>query len=60
MKPGENVCLNQVSDKFEDGSCQVKNYVTMSNLRTTVRKAQVSDSGSSWPFCLLKKRYIEG
>ena len=36
MKPGQNVCLYQGLDKFENGSCRVKKYVTNSNLRTTV------------------------
>ena len=25
MKPGQNVCLDEISDQFENGSCQVKN-----------------------------------
>ena len=25
MKLGQNVCLDEISDKFEHGSCQVKN-----------------------------------
>ena len=28
MKLGQNVCLNKISDKFEIGSCGVKNWVT--------------------------------
>ena len=24
MKHGQNVCLNEISDKFENGSCQVR------------------------------------
>ena len=43
MKPGQNVCLDEISDKFENGSCWLKNKVTRSNLRITVRKAYVSD-----------------
>ena len=30
MKLGENVCLDEISDKFENGSFQVKKYVTRS------------------------------
>ena len=44
MKFGQNICLDEISDEFENGSCQVKNKVTRSNLRITFRKAQVSDS----------------
>ena len=25
MKPGQNICLDEISNKFENGSCQVKN-----------------------------------
>ena len=25
MKLGQNVCLDKISDKFENGSCQAKN-----------------------------------
>ena len=32
VKPGQNVCLDEISDKFRDGSCWVKNYVTRSNV----------------------------
>ena len=27
MKLGQNVCLNEILDKFENGSCMVKNLV---------------------------------
>ena len=43
-KRGQNVCLYEISDQFENGSSQVKNWVTRSNLRITVQKAQVSKS----------------
>ena len=33
MKLGENVCPNEIWNKFENGSCQVKIWVTRSNLR---------------------------
>ena len=33
MKLGQNVCLNEISEEIENGSCRVKNYVTKSNLR---------------------------
>ena len=36
MKRGQNVCLGEISDEFENGSCRVKNQVTMSNLRKTL------------------------
>ena len=26
MKPGQDVYLNNISDKFQNGSCQVKNW----------------------------------
>ena len=32
MKLGQYVCLGEISDKCENGSCQVKNNVTRSNL----------------------------
>ena len=31
MKPGQYVCLDEISDAFENGSCRVKNLVTRSN-----------------------------
>ena len=36
MKRGQNVCLNKISDKFVNGSCQVKNKVTRSCVRKTL------------------------
>ena len=36
MKPYQNVCLDKISDEFENRSCWVKNYVTKSNLRKTL------------------------
>ena len=36
MNLGQNVCLDEISDKFEIGSCGVKNQVTKSNLRKTL------------------------
>ena len=33
MKVGQDVCLDEISDEFENGSCGVKNKVTRSNLR---------------------------
>ena len=35
MKVGQDVCLDDILDKFKNGSCGVKNYVTRSNLRKT-------------------------
>ena len=35
MKVGQDVCLDDISDKIENGSCGVKNYVTRSNVRKT-------------------------
>ena len=35
MKLGQNVCLDKISNEFENGSCGVKNYVNRSNLRKT-------------------------
>ena len=36
MKLRQNVCLDKISDGFEIESCEVKNYVTRSNLRKTL------------------------
>ena len=36
MKLSQNFCLDKISDKYENRSCQVKNYVTSSNLRKTL------------------------
>ena len=36
MKLDQNVCLNEIADKSENGSCWVKNYVTRSNLRESL------------------------
>ena len=44
MKRRQNLCLDDFYDEYENGSCPVKNYVTRSDLRFTVQKAQVSDS----------------
>ena len=33
MKLDQNVCFNGISDEFKNGSCQVKNLVTNSNLK---------------------------
>ena len=35
LKLGQNVCLNVISNEFENRSCLVKNYVTRSNRRKT-------------------------
>ena len=32
MKCGQNVCLNKVSDKFENGSCRVKKNVSLGEI----------------------------
>ena len=49
-KLGQNVRLDEISDNFENGSCWFKNQVTRSNLKITVRKVQVSDSGTILAF----------
>ena len=36
MKLDQNVCLDEISDVFENGSGQVKNYISRSNLRKTL------------------------
>ena len=36
MKLGQNVNLDEISDEYENGSCLVKNKVTMLNLRKTL------------------------
>ena len=36
MKLGQNVCLDEISKEFKNGSSQVKNYVTRSNGRKTL------------------------
>ena len=33
MKLWQNVCLNEILDKFENGLCPIKNNVTRSNLK---------------------------
>ena len=35
IKFGQNVCLNDISYEFKNGSCLVKNQVNRSNLRKT-------------------------
>ena len=36
MKLDQNAFLDEISDKSENGSCQVKNYVNKSSLRKTL------------------------
>ena len=36
MKHGQNVCLDELSDESENGSCRLKKWVTWSNLRKTL------------------------
>ena len=36
MEVGQDVCLDDISDEFENGSRGVKNKVTRSNLRKTL------------------------
>ena len=36
MKLDQYVCLDEISDKFENGSCGIENYVRRSNLRKTL------------------------
>ena len=36
MKLSQNVCLDKISDMFQNGSVQVKNQVNRSNLRKTL------------------------
>ena len=36
MKVGQNVCLDEISDETENGSCRVTNKVTRSNLGQTL------------------------
>ena len=52
MKIGQNVCLDKISDEFENGSCRVKNQVTRSNLRKTLCMLQrphfSSDTHEPW------------
>ena len=38
MKPYQNVCLDDVSVEFENGSCWNKNSVTRSNLKKKKKK----------------------
>ena len=47
MKFGQNFCLDEISDKFENGSCRLKNWVTRSNPRKTLYMHQRPD------FCLI-------
>ena len=36
MKLSQNVCLDDILDEFENGSCRVKNKITRSNVRNTL------------------------
>ena len=36
MKPDQNVCVDEILDKFENWSCRVKNLITRSNVRKTL------------------------
>ena len=36
MKLVQNLCLDEIWNEFENGSCRVKNLVTKSNLRKTL------------------------
>ena len=36
MKLGQDVCLDEILDEFENKSCWVKNLVTRSHLRETL------------------------
>ena len=38
IKLAQNVCLNEILDKFEFGSFEAKKYVTRSSLRKTLCK----------------------
>ena len=41
MKLDHNVCYNDISDKFESGSCQVKNFKNWSSLPNTSSLGQI-------------------
>ena len=44
MKLGQNVCLDEISDKYENRSCRVKNYSTVAaNLREVTHQARFSN-----------------
>ena len=50
MKLGQNVCLDKISDVFENGSCRVKNWVT----RPTLRKPCVRPRGNIFRPIIMK------
>ena len=37
MNLGQGLCLDEILDDFQNGSCGVKNYVTRSNLKVPIR-----------------------
>ena len=50
MKLARNVCLDEISDELENGSCRIKNQVTRSNLK----KPCVSSRGHIFGPILMK------
>ena len=56
MKLDQHACLDEIWHKFENGSCQVKNKVTRSNVRKTLcmllRQDLRSDTHEIWSECL--------
>ena len=51
MKLGQNVCLEEISDEFENGSCWVKNYVSRSNV---TKKPFVHSRGHVFSLIIMK------
>ena len=52
MKLGQNICLDEISDEFESGSCLVKYLVTSSNLRNTSSSLKVQIAANYKGVCL--------
>ena len=56
IKLGQNVCLDEILDESENGSCQVKKNVTRSSLRKTLCTLQRPhfqfDNLEIWSECL--------
>ena len=50
MKLGQNVCLDKISDEFQNWSCLVKNKVTRSNLT----KPRVCSRGHIFNLIIMK------
>ena len=55
MKLDQNVCLDEITDEYENRSCQIKIKVTRSNLRKNLCglvATFLSDMYETWSECL--------